>query len=81
MNTLFGLIVSEFDSADHEAEYNAWFKAKIEKSMVDTRPTVPHDQVVARLKNVVSSEQRMLVVEFSVCDRRFGNDYWLYRCT
>ncbi|EMR8015419.1 antitoxin [Acinetobacter baumannii] len=50
MNTAFDPIVSEFDSSDHESEYNAWFKAKIEKSMADTRPTVPHDQVVARLK-------------------------------
>ena len=50
MNTMFDPIVSEFESSDHEAEYNAWFKAKIEKASADPRPPIPHDQVVARLK-------------------------------
>jgi len=50
MNTVFDPIVSEFDSSDHEAEYNAWFKAKVEASQADPRPTIPHDEVVARLK-------------------------------
>ncbi|MFW1950148.1 antitoxin [Acinetobacter bereziniae] len=51
MSTIFNPIVSEFDSSDHEAEYNAWFRAKIEKASADPRPSVPHDQVVAHLKN------------------------------
>lgn len=50
MNTIFDPIVSEFDSSEHEAEYNAWFKAKVEKALSDTRSTIPHDEVVARLK-------------------------------
>jgi hypothetical protein len=50
MNTEFDPIVFEFDSSDHEAEYNAWFKAKVEASQADQRPRIPHDQVVARLK-------------------------------
>lgn len=50
MNTKFDPIVSEFDSSDHEAEYNAWFRAKVAKASADQRPAIPHDQVVARLK-------------------------------
>ncbi|EHU2136595.1 hypothetical protein J921_1792 [Acinetobacter baumannii 25493_8] len=50
MHTEFDPIVSEFDSSDHEAQYNAWFKAKVEASQADQRPGIPHDQVVARLK-------------------------------
>ena len=50
MNTVFDPIVSEFDSPEHEAEYNAWFKAKVKASQADQRPGIPHDQVVARLK-------------------------------
>lgn len=50
MNTIYDPIVSEFESFDQEVEYNAWFKAKVEASQADQRPTVPHDQVVARLK-------------------------------
>lgn len=50
MNTVFYPILSEFESSKHQAEYNIWFKAKITKAMADTRPTIPHDQVVAYLK-------------------------------
>ncbi len=50
MNTLFDPIVFEFESSKYEAEYNTWFKAKIEKAMLDTRPTIPHDKVVDYLK-------------------------------
>ena len=50
MNTKFDPIVSEFDSSDHKAEYNAWFRAKVAKASADPRPAIPHDQVVARLK-------------------------------
>ncbi|WP_438839424.1 type II toxin-antitoxin system RelB family antitoxin, partial [Acinetobacter lactucae] len=50
MNTVFDSIVSEFESSKHDTEYNVWFKAKIEKAIVDTRPTMPHDQVVAYFK-------------------------------
>ncbi|MFA3684421.1 antitoxin [Acinetobacter baumannii] len=50
MSTIFDPIVSEFESSDHQTEYNVWFRAKIEKASADPRPTVPHDQVVARLK-------------------------------
>ena len=50
MNTKFDTIVSEFDSSDYEAEYKAWFRAKVAKASADPRPVIPHDQVVARLK-------------------------------
>ncbi len=50
MNTEFDPIEFEFDSSDHEAQYNAWFKDKVEASQADQRLGIPQDQVVARLK-------------------------------
>ncbi|MFC3901790.1 hypothetical protein SAMN05421749_101452 [Acinetobacter marinus] len=50
MNKKFDPIVSEFESAEHEARYNAWFITKVEKAKADTRPRIPHDEVVARFK-------------------------------
>jgi len=50
MNIIFDSIVSEFDSSDHEAKYNVWFKAKVEQALADNRPAIPHDQVVARFE-------------------------------
>lgn len=46
----FNSIVTESRSCDHEEKYNEWFKAKIQKAMNDTRPTIPHDQVVDHLQ-------------------------------
>lgn len=50
MNKQFDPIVSEFESAEHEAQYNVWFKKKVEAAMADNRPKIPHDEVVARFK-------------------------------
>ena len=52
MNTKFDPIVSEFENSDQEESYNKWFKAKVEASLMDTRPVVAHDQVVARMKRL-----------------------------
>ena len=43
-------LVSEFGSAEEEAAYNAWFRKKIEESLADRRPPVPHDEAMARVR-------------------------------
>ncbi|EHU3264303.1 MULTISPECIES: type II toxin-antitoxin system RelB family antitoxin [Acinetobacter] len=50
MKKVFESQTSELENSAQYSEYNVWFKAKIEKSMADTRPTIPHDKVIARLK-------------------------------
>ncbi|QJQ31237.1 stability determinant [Sphingomonas lacunae] len=42
-------IVSEFETKEEAAAYDAWFRAKVEASLADTRPLIPHEEVVARL--------------------------------
>ncbi len=51
MNKIFDPIVSEFDGADHEAQYNAWFKAKVEKSLADSNAPIPHDEAIALIQH------------------------------
>jgi hypothetical protein len=43
-------LVSEFGSAEEEAAYNEWFKRKVEESLADPRPLVPHDEAMARVR-------------------------------
>lgn len=43
-------ITTESKSSVHERKYNKWFKDKVEKAMSDTRPTIPHGQVVDHLQ-------------------------------
>lgn len=43
-------IVSEFDTEEEAEAYDRWFRAKVEKSLADPRPPVPHDEAMARIR-------------------------------
>jgi hypothetical protein len=43
-------LTSEFGSAEEEAAYDEWLKKKVEASLADGRPTIPHDQVMAEVR-------------------------------
>lgn len=43
-------IVSEFESEEQEQSYLRWLKAKIAAARADTRPRVPHDEAMARIR-------------------------------
>jgi len=47
-------IVSEFDTPEEEAAYDAWLRAKVAASLADERPPVPHDQVMAELRSIIA---------------------------
>lgn len=51
-------IVSEFDSPEEEAAYDAWFRKKVEESLADTRPPVPHDEAMARIRKTIEAARR-----------------------
>jgi hypothetical protein len=58
MNAKPDPIVSEFDSPEDEAAYNAWFRKKVEASLADGRPTVPHDEVMAQISETIRKARR-----------------------
>jgi hypothetical protein len=43
-------IVSEFATQAEADAYDAWLKAKVERSIADPRPTIPNDQVMRRIR-------------------------------
>lgn len=43
-------IVSEFETEEEAAAYDRWFRARVEASLADPRPAVPHDEAMARIK-------------------------------
>jgi hypothetical protein len=47
-------IVSEFDTTEQAEAYDAWFRRKVQKSLDDPRPPIPHDDAVARLDAVLA---------------------------
>ena len=48
--TKFDPMLSVFDSAEEEAEYTAWLRAKLQASIDDPRPSIPHEQVMAEVR-------------------------------
>ena len=48
--TKFDPMLSVFDSAEEEADYTAWLRAKLQASIDDPRPSIPHEQVMAEIR-------------------------------
>lgn len=42
-------IVSEFETEEEAEAYDKWFRAKVEASLADPRPPVPHGEAMARI--------------------------------
>lgn len=55
MNAVFSPLVSEFETAEQEASYTAWLKAKVAASLADPRPAIPHDEVMAEMDALIDS--------------------------
>ncbi|QNT60409.1 type II toxin-antitoxin system RelB family antitoxin [Neisseria musculi] len=48
MNTAFlDPLIYEFDTVEEAESYDAWFRAKVEKSIADPTPSMPHDEAMA----------------------------------
>ena len=41
-----------------DAAYDAWFRAKVQEALEDSRPTVPHKQVMAEARAVIAKNRR-----------------------
>ena len=49
-------IVSEFESIEQAEAYERWLRAKVETSLADVRPVVPHDQAMAQGRAVIAKK-------------------------
>lgn len=59
MSTRLSPIVSEFETEEQAASYDRWFRAKVQASLDDPRPKIPHDEVMARMEAIIeAAEQR-----------------------
>lgn len=55
MSTPRSPLVSEFETDEQEASYTAWLQAKVEASLADPRPAIPHDEVERRMAERLAS--------------------------
>lgn len=56
MPTKLDPLISEFATAEEEAAYDLWFRAKVEKAMNSPHPLVPHDEVMAEIDAIIEEE-------------------------
>jgi hypothetical protein len=57
MSAEFSPIVSEFETEEQAASYDRWFRAKVQASLDDPRPNIPHDQVMADMRALIESKR------------------------
>lgn len=55
MSAALSPMVSEFETAEQEASYTAWLRAKVAASLADPRPPIPHDEVMAKMDALIES--------------------------
>lgn len=55
MNTAMKLdpIISEFETQEQEDHHNEWLHKKIQAAIEDTRPSIPHDQVMSAMRELL----------------------------
>lgn len=58
MTTPLSPIVSEFETEEQAAAYDAWFREQVVESLDDPRPTIPHDAVMAEMEAIIQDAER-----------------------
>jgi hypothetical protein len=49
-------IVSEFETKEDAEAYDLWFRARVAASLADTRPGIPHDEVMAEISRIIAEK-------------------------
>jgi hypothetical protein len=49
-------IVSEFETQEEAEAYDRWFRARVEASLADDRPGIPHDEVMAEMRRIIAEK-------------------------
>ena len=57
MNAVLSPIVSEFETQEVADAYDVWFRAKVQASIDDPRPSIPHDQVMDEIQAFLTKKQ------------------------
>lgn len=59
MSTPLDPRVSEFETQEDADSYDRWFRERVQRSLDDPRPGIPHDEVMAEMDAIIAeAEQR-----------------------
>ncbi|MHB8948184.1 MAG: type II toxin-antitoxin system RelB family antitoxin [Rhodoferax sp.] len=62
MNAALSPIVSEFETEAAAVSYDEWFRAKVKEALNDQRPSIPHDEAVARIDKLLAEKREKRAV-------------------
>ncbi|WP_282384393.1 MULTISPECIES: stability determinant [unclassified Pseudomonas] len=57
MSAELSLIVSDFET-EEAAEYDLWFRAKVQAALDDPRPPIPHDEAMVLLGQMLEERRK-----------------------
>lgn len=57
MNTQLDPLISEFDTQEQADSYDRWFRERVQRSLDDPRPNIPHDEAMARVRAVIEARK------------------------
>lgn len=58
MSAKLSPIVSEFETEEQAASYDRWFRAKVQASLDDPRPSIAHDQVMSEIQALLEAKRK-----------------------
>lgn len=59
MSVQLSPIVSEFETEDQAVSYDKWFRAQVQAAIDDPRPNIPHDHVMAEMRELLEAQRKM----------------------
>jgi hypothetical protein len=57
MNAVLSPIESEFATTQEAESYDRWFRAQVQESIDDPSPSIPHDQVMAEMREIIAKKR------------------------
>ena len=58
MSTPLDPIISEFETQEQADSYDRWFRERVRASLDDPRPGIPHDDVMAEMRELLDTKRR-----------------------
>ena len=58
MSKVLSPIESEFATVAEAEAHDQWFRAKVQASLDDQRPPMSHDEVMARMREIIEAKRR-----------------------
>jgi len=58
MSTQLDPLISEFETQEQADSYDRWFREQIRESLEDPRPSIPHDDVMAEMRELIAAKHR-----------------------